>query len=73
MPLEHPTQAEQCLALFTNAPRTIALSTIARRMGAEVHKNKTWSKSDCSYIFDDDSELITSGRGKNYKVEALLP
>lgn len=67
--LMFPTEAEQVLAAAKNGQiRSIAAE--AKRRKAERRKPVAgWTE----YTFDDDSSLMVRGRGKSYKVEALLP
>ena len=67
--LTFPTQAEQALAEFQSSRKTISLATIAKKRGAFVEK--TWGET--TYVFDDDTSLVVTGRGANHKVEARLP
>ncbi len=69
MPLTFPTQAEQCLAEFRASTKTVSLATIAKRRGADVVQH--WDHKE--YIFDDDTSLKVTGRGKAHKVETHLP
>jgi hypothetical protein len=71
MTLTFPTIAEQVLTEFNSSTKTIALSTLARRRKAEI--TRSFFSSAIIYIFDDDSSLITTGRGKSYKVSTQLP
>lgn len=70
MTLQFPTLAEQALAEFHAATKTVSLAKIAQRMGADVaHK---WP-AITTYTFDDDTSLVVTGRGKAHRVEAQLP
>lgn len=69
MPLTFPTQAEQVLAEFKTAAKTVSLATIAKRRGADVMRD--WQQT--VYTFDDDTSLVVTGRGKAHRVEVRLP
>ena len=69
MSLSFPTLAEQCHHEFKTCPGTVAIPTIAKRMGAQVYKNYPITE----YCFDDDSSLTVQGVGKAHKVETFLP
>lgn len=69
MPLTFPTQAEQCVAQFKSSPKTIAIPTIAKEMGAVVCKRG----STTEYCFDDDTSLTVTGTGRAHKIEVHLP
>jgi hypothetical protein len=71
MSLTFPTIAEQVLFEFNHSTKTVALITLARKRGAEV--TRSYMTGNLIYTFDDDTSLIITGRGKNYKVRAQLP
>lgn len=67
--LKFPTQAETTLAAFHAATKTVALSTLAKRAGAFTDRNFY----GLEYVFDDDSRIVVTGRGKSYQARAELP
>jgi len=72
MALTFPTMAEKALAAFESATKTVSLVVIAKRYGGEREVTDTYPK-EIVFVFDDDTRLIISGRGKAHKVETLLP
>lgn len=73
MALEFPTIAEQALAEW-NAKHVLGgVGRIAKRIGADVERR--WDRDGLviEYTFDDDTSLRCTGRGKQHKVEAMLP
>lgn len=68
MTLKFPTQAEQALATFRSATKTISLAKIAHDLGAEVTPGTI-----TTYTFDDDTSITVSGRGKSHRVETHFP
>jgi hypothetical protein len=76
MTLTFPTIAEQVLAEFNSSTKTVSIATLARKRGAHVNKTHSYwmaNKWMIIYTFDDDTSLITRGRGKSYRVETQLP
>ena len=73
MSLTFPTLAEQALEAWRNAPRTIALSVVAKRHGADAQRLDTFDGTTWVYTFDDDTHLVVRGKGKNHKVVSHLP
>ena len=75
MPLAFPTMAEQVLADWRkqSAVKTVALSTIAMKYGAQVDKQRSFDGVTWTYTFDDDTSLAVRGVGANHKVECMLP
>jgi hypothetical protein len=71
MTLTFPTIAETVLMEFNSSTKTISLATLARRRKPEII-HSFWTGTTI-YTFDDDTSLITTGRGKSYKVTAHLP
>ena len=77
--LSFPTQAEQALAAFNSATKTISLITICNKMGgvrADKYKPRgglRFGTRVIEYTFDDDSSLEITGQGKSHKVETFLP
>lgn len=69
MSLTFPTLAEQAVAEFEAATKTVALATIARRMGADVKR----TAHGWEYTFDDDTSITVSGVGRAHKYETHLP
>lgn len=67
--LSFPTQAQQCLAQFNEAVSTVSIATLAKRMGAEAEQTATTR----IYIFNDDTSLVVTGRGKSHSVQVTLP
>lgn len=67
--LTFPTQAEQAVEAFNSAIKTISLTTICEKMGAD----RSFKYPHISYTFDDDTSLTISGRGNSHKVETYLP
>lgn len=67
--LKFPTLAEQVAAEFRAATETISIATLAKRKGATVEK--TWTAT--LYVFEDDTILSVTGRGKNHKITTHLP
>ncbi len=70
MTLTFPTQAEQALAEFRSATKTVSLSTIAKRRGAD--REHEWPNT-IIWTFDDDTSLVVTGRGQAHKVEVMEP
>ncbi len=70
MPLTFPTIAEQVREEFQQAPRTIALATIARKRSVEI--TRAWP-STTTYWFDDGTSIEVTGRGKAHRIEVRLP
>jgi hypothetical protein len=71
MTLTFPTIAEQVLSEFATSTKTISIATLARRRGANISKSSFATFT--IYTFDDDTSLVTKGRGKSYKVWTQLP
>jgi hypothetical protein len=69
MTLTFPTIAEQVKAEFQAATKTTSIATLAAKRGAD--KRKLWDGIE--YTFDDDTKLITRGRGSNHTIETELP
>lgn len=69
MPLTFPTIAEQVLTEFNSATKTTSIPVLACKRNAEVIRD--WTRT--VYTFDDDTSLVVTGRGKQHRVEALLP
>lgn len=69
--LEFPTLAEKALAEFNDSKETIALAKIAKRYSADVEKS--FSGGVMTYTFDDDTSIITEGRGKSWTARTELP
>lgn len=69
MTLQFPTMAEQVLKEFQDATGTTSIAKIAARHKAEVIKH--WDRIE--YVFDDDTSLITTGRGEAHKAWTELP
>lgn len=67
--LQFPTMAEKTLAEFNAATKTVALQHLARKAGAFVERGF----NRLEYVFDDDSRLVITGRGKSYKATPELP
>lgn len=70
MTLKFPTMAEVALTEFNESRKTVALATIARRMGADVEKP---FEGGMIYTFDDDTSIVVEGRGKSWKARTELP
>lgn len=70
MTLTFPTLAERALAEFHSSKRKTSISDIARRYHAQ--RTFTWP-STITYTFDDDTSIITSGRGRTYTIRTELP
>lgn len=68
--LTFPTQAEQALEEFESATKTVSLAKIAKRRGAD--KETEWPGLT-RYVFDDDTSLEVTGRGRAHRVEVRLP
>ena len=73
MSLTFPTMATKCLTAWHDYPGTIALSTIARRHGADCAKASNFDGTVWTYTFDDDTSLVVRGKGKSHTVEVCLP
>jgi hypothetical protein len=71
MTLTFPTIAEQILFEFNHSTKTVSLATLAHRRGAHISKAR-W-EGRITYTFDDDTSLVTKGRGKSHKVWTELP
>lgn len=69
MPLTFPTLAEQALAEFRSATKTISLATICKRRGAE----KFFQYPVTIWTFEDDTSVEVYGSGKAHKAVARLP
>ena len=69
MGLIFPTIAETVVESFRSSSKTTSIATLARKAGAEVIKD--WS--GITYIFDDDTYIETSGRGRSHRVSTYLP
>lgn len=72
MTLQFPTLAEQALDQFRKATKTVALATIAKKMGADVERGGP-TGSTLTYTFDDDTSIVVEGRGRNCKIRTELP
>jgi hypothetical protein len=68
--LTFPTLAEQALARVRESKVTLSIATVARRMGADVERS---FEGETTYTFDDDTSVVTKGRGRAHVAEALLP
>lgn len=68
MSLTFPTQAEQALEEFKS--NSGSLAKIAARRGATIERR--WP-SEIEYTFDDDTSLVTRGRGRAHQIQVLLP
>jgi hypothetical protein len=66
--LAFATIAEQVAAEFRDATKTASIATLAKKRRAEVERT---FDGRTTYIFDDDSSLITTGRAHN--IETHLP
>ena len=71
--LTFPTQAEQCAQAFREATKSISLSTIARRMGAQRADKTGWAPRVRVFVFDDDTTLEASGTGASLRIETFYP
>lgn len=70
--LTFPTLAEQCLTKFNQSKKSLSISTIAERMGAERIDEGFYPRRRVFY-FDDDTTLVATGTGVNLRVETHLP
>jgi hypothetical protein len=61
------TQAQQVLADFRNATKTVSIVTLARRAGAVVDKQVEFEGTTIFYHFADKSWLATKGAGRNHQ------
>lgn len=72
--LQFPTMAEQALAEWRATTRTVSLTKVCERRGAE---REALQQPDWTYqilwTFDDDTALKVRGRGRGHSVEVLLP
>ena len=68
--LTFPTMADLAYEEFTNAVTTVSLVTIAKRRGAQIVDRWPGART---YLFDDDTSLVVTGRGMSHKVEVMLP
>ncbi len=69
MPLTFPTMAEKALRKFRHATKTISVAVIAKRMLADVERQR----GRTVYTFDDDTRLVVTGRGRSHSIETELP
>lgn len=67
--LSFPTMAEQAIAEFESATKTVSLATICKRLGASVEKKYPTT----TYTFDDDTSVTVQGTGANHRYETHLP
>ena len=67
--LKFPTLAEQAVQKFNSKAKTVSLSVIAKKMGAM----REYEHPFTIFIFEDDTSITVSGRGKTHKVETHLP
>lgn len=67
--MKFPTMAEKAVAEWSESKTTISFNTVAKRYGAFQDRDGTVIE----WIFDDDSIVHITGRGKAYKIEARLP
>lgn len=72
MPLTFPTLAEQAIAAFRASTKTKPFEAFAIPLGAEKEYEKEQGVS-ILWTFPDDTSVRVQGRGKAYKLEALLP
>lgn len=72
--LTFPTIAQQVLAERV-AGKTTKDRSIARlaRKRKNVQIVKSFTGGRIEYVFDDDTAIITHGRGKSYRIEERLP
>ena len=74
MPLTFPTLAETTLSAWKEHPKTISLVTFAIRHGAERLDERTFDNpSAIRLVFDDDTSLLITGRGRSQQVSVELP
>ena len=69
MQLTFPTMAEQVVAAFRNATKTVSIVTLAKQQGAHVTK----ANGVTEYRFDDDTTITVRGKGCSHQVESHLP
>lgn len=70
MTLTFPTIAEQVKTEFDERTKTVSIATLAKRRGADVFKD---FEGTIVYTFDDDTTLVTRGRGPNHTIETNWP
>ena len=70
--LTFPTMAEQAVAEFLDATRTVSLATIAKRREADV-SHRGFAPRVTVYTFDDDTSIEVTGRGPAHKATTHLP
>lgn len=77
MTLSFPTLAEQALAAFRAAKlehKTVSLREEARKRGGTPDETRSFTQSSTiTYVFDDDSTLMITGRGRHHCYETQLP
>jgi len=61
--------AEQAVAEFRNSKVTVSMRTISDRMGAIIEDDYPVRR----YIFDDDTSVEVTGRGRAHKMETFWP
>lgn len=69
MTLQFPTIAERAIADWQSQSVTIPFEKIAKHYGG----SKSYDGCNIEWHFDDDTTARITGRGSNYRLEALLP
>lgn len=69
MPLQFPTLAEKCLAEWQRRKKTTSVNQVALSHGAT--RDDDFGR--IVWVFDDDTSLVITGRGKFHKVTVELP
>lgn len=67
--MQFPTMAERAITEWRSATKTTSFNTVAKRYSAFQDHDRT----SIEWIFDDDSIVRITGRGKAFKIEARLP
>lgn len=68
--MKFPTDAEKALA---NWDKRRSFSSFCRKLGATIERNWTSTGLQIEYIFDDDTRVVTTGRGRSWKARSELP
>jgi hypothetical protein len=70
MALQFPTQAEQALTAWQARTETTTVAKIARWFGAY---DREFEYPETRYLFEDDTQLVVTGKGVAHRLETRLP
>ena len=70
--LQHPTMAERFVARARAQHCSISKLSRTAAVRTTIEREDLWP-SIVQYTFDDDSSIRTSGHGRAYRIETLLP